>query len=69
MEGCYNHWHKKVQVKDKSQDMQVTLDQELRKSLKPNQNDEQNLLNIISRNFWVFPKKSESPSEIGFLLR
>lgn len=40
MEGCYNHWLKKVQVKDKSQDMQVTLDQELRKNLKSNQNDE-----------------------------
>lgn len=43
MERHYNHWIKKVQVMDKSQDMQVTLDQEFRKSFKPNQNDEQKL--------------------------
>lgn len=59
MERHYNHCIKNVQVIDKSQDIQVTLDREFRRSLKPNQTKMMNKsqLKIISRNFWVFARK------------
>lgn len=69
IERHYNHWIKKVQVIDKSQDMQVTLDQQFRKSLKPNQNDgKKSLHNIVSRNFLFLPKNSGSPLQIDGIL-